>query len=199
MRPEPYRILGWIVPAICFAIATFIIFSKHAAFTAKQSELDSASLKLQSARTRKTELDQKLPDQWYASVPANSNEETQFLNDLRERMHSTGVVLMQWTSKVQSYGVNANGQTDLAGGENAALLKGITRVDCDLTVGGEYSALRQFIAGLTSSDRLFALHNINWNRSDKSANQLTFSLSRYVAPEARAAQTPKTQTEASMP
>lgn len=182
MRPEPYRILGWLVPAICFAVAAAVIFAKHTAFTAKQTELDAASLKLSAARTTKAELDRKLPDRWYASVPATSMEETLFLNELRERMHSTGVILIQWTSKVQSYGVTASGQPDLAGGENAALLKGITRVDCDLTVGGQYTAIRQFIDGLTKSDRLFALHNVNWNRSDKTTNLLTLSLSRYVAP-----------------
>ncbi len=202
MRLEPYRILGWLVPAFCFAVAAAVIFAKHTAFTAKQTELDSASLKLSATRTTKAELDRKLPDRWYASVPATSMEETLFLNELRERMHSTGVILIQWTSKVQSYGVTSTGQPDLAGGENAALLKGITRVDCDLTVGGSYSAIRQFIAGINKSDRLYALHNVNWNRSDKTTNLLTLSLSRYVAPATSTNQVKSASTnsnEARMP
>lgn len=183
MSFEPYRIFGWLVPVSCFAISTVLVVGKHKELNARQMELDRASVALLSAQATKLDLDRQKPDRRFAAAVADSMEETLFLNDLRQRMHSNGVILIQWTSKALTYGSAPTGQAALAGGANADLLKGITRVDCDLTVSGQYTAIREFVGGLTNSERLFALHNIVWSRSEKGANQLTLSLSRYVSPK----------------
>ena len=183
MKMDPFRMLGWAVPTVCMAVAAILIFRQNGALQDAQSKRNHAEQLAQSATMEKSMVDRQEVEHRYAAADASSIEEPLFLEDLRSRARQCGVTIASWTSQAKQYGGadSPSGQVASSGGADANLLKGITKISCSLSLAGQYSALRTFLEGLTRSDRLYTVSDVNWSRAEEGTT-LTVTLARYVGP-----------------
>jgi hypothetical protein len=191
---DVYRILGWLVPSLCILGSARVIYNCNQEFRAATADQLRVHTDLQLAQATKAGVDRQPAGSQFAAATMNPMEETLFLNDLRNRARTTGAIIAKWTSKATIY---TDTPTLAYDATTARLLNGITKVDCDLTLTGDYHSVRTLIQGLLGSHRLFTIDNAAWTRAD-SGTQLTLSLGRYVSPPAKNATTPSTASPVAM-
>lgn len=178
------RLKGWLLPGISIAIAAIAIFNRHSAFTALSQREVVARHELEEAQAAKKKMEEQPVDGRYAAEERSPTEETKFLDELRNRAKAAGVTIVRWSSHTSTYDKNkAGGPPSPTQAKDEEAVKGLTKVSCDLAVSGAYPALRRFVAGLSTSPRLYTLSNVDWNRSD-TGSELAMTLGRYLAPAA---------------
>lgn len=178
MRPDRFRLAGWLVSGLCLAASAGLIVNRHAAFVATAAAETRASADLQRAREEAEAIAGLPKERRFACAPHAQDEETAFLLDLRRRAHACGVSISRWSSHTTTY--------EKKEGEKAeptdAVLKGVTKVSCSLGLLGPYPALRAFLADLWNADRLLTVSHVDWTRTEK-GSELSMSIGRYLAPE----------------
>lgn len=186
MKADIIRIFGWVVPGICLAGAAGVLFNRHQTLAAELQALDNANRAVQLAGSERAAIEIRPTARRYAAAEQNKMEETLFLTDIRQRAAASGVSIVSWTSQTSPADPK---RANARPGENVPIepakpgdeLSDITQVISNLTLSGTYRALRTFLGGLASSDRLFTVGNVNWTRKDK-GTELTVTLTRYVQP-----------------
>jgi len=181
MKPDALRIMGWVIPLLCMAIAGWTLLRDNQELGAASDATKQAHRINEEKAKEKSLYDHQEPMHRYAAVDDVPLEETAFLNDMRTRMAADHVTFERWMSQSIEYGKDklAVKMDD----KTAALLKGIRRIGSTLTLTGSYGDIRKFLGELESSDRLFTLTNLTWNAA-KEGTILTMTVSRYVAPPA---------------
>ncbi|RYG27100.1 hypothetical protein EON82_00670 [bacterium] len=173
MRLEYERILGWGIPIVCILTSALTLNAKRNEFIEASAQRDEAAVRLASTRQEQLAVASQPQERRFAAVDGDKLEETRFLDDLRSRAAAAGVTVIGWTSQTTTYGME--GETKLTDKS----LAGLSKVSCNLTVGGSYVALRRFIRDLSEADRLFTVSHIDWRRSSN-ATELAMTLGRYV-------------------
>ena len=179
MKPDALRMLGWVIPIMCTAVAGWTLFRLNQDFMAageatKQAHRDNEKF------AQELKLLQNLPaEDRYAAADDVPMEETAFLNYLRTAFQADNVTFENFSSISVEYGKDK--VDDKMDGKTASLLKGIRRVSSTLTLKGPYANIRKLLGELELSNRLYTLNNLTWN-SAKEGTVLTMTLTRYVAP-----------------
>jgi len=105
-----------------------------------------------------------------ATAQISPHEQTDFLTWLRQYAAFTHVQISRWTNTPPSAG--------------SALPASVAESNSTVEVTGAYGNIRQFLYNVErDSPRLLNLSNVNWNRGTPPVTRLTFTLTRYVAPE----------------
>ena len=178
MRPDRFRLVGWLASGVCLAASAGLMLSRHAGLIAAGREESRAGTDLQTAREAAAAVTRKPSDGRFTCAPRAQNEETAFLLDLRKRAHLCGVSITRWSSHPKDY----HKEDSVAATEATKALEGVTKVQCDLALTGPYPALRAFLAEVWGSDRLLTISHVDWTRTDQSS-ELSLSLGRYLVPK----------------
>lgn len=186
MKADILRIFGWVVPGICLAGAAGVLFNRHQTLSAELKALDNANQAVQLAGAERAAIEVQPSSRRYAAAEQNKMEETLFLTDIRQRAAASGVTIVSWTSQAspadpKRASARPGEVIPVEPAKPGDELSDITQVVSNLALSGSYRALRTFLGGLASSDRLFTVGNVNWTRTDK-GTQLTVTLTRYVQP-----------------
>jgi hypothetical protein len=185
---DPFRILGWVIPGICIALAGWIIYHQDRVFQGAIAARNQANIELEEAVHQKVVIDSMPAERRFAAADDVPIEESSFLTYLKARAAAHGVTLASWNSQTIEYG-KAN-QGVVQDQQLASILKGIRKVSSTLSLTGTYGSLRALIGDIEASDRLFTLSNLAWTRS-KGGTSLTMVIARYVAPKKPSAAAPK--------
>jgi len=171
--------MGWVIPIFCMALACGVVLRQNVAFQVASSARDAANRHVEKASTAYQDA-KKAPDATYFAAAADTpTEQAEFLNGLRKILSSEGVVLRDYNSQVLIYGKDRGvGPTDPG---VLALLKGIEKRTCTLSLTGPYAGLRNVLEKLELSERLYTIGNVSWTRTDKGI-LLTLVVGRYVEP-----------------
>lgn len=181
MRNDGLRILGWIIPILCMAIAGWILYGQSLAYTDASLKNNQANRDIQQAQKEKELYKSLKPSSRYAAGDDVPSEEPAFLNFLRARCEADHVLIDRYQTTTVVYGRDKQATPADAG--TAALLKGIRKISSTFTFIGVYADIRKLLGELETSDRLYTLTNITWVLArDGSSTSLSVTLSRYVAP-----------------
>jgi len=190
------RLIGWAVPCLCIAAAGGVVFTKHGQLQQAETQLRVAQEKVEEATKAREALERNGAEVRFAAATQSPYEEASFLNEIRQRAVSCGVVISRWDSRNRSFGDSAEeAPTDPEEQKRLEKLKGITRISSDLTLIGPYSGIRKFLGETTAQERLYTLSNAKWSRKDEGGTELLVTVSRYVEPpqpEAAITFTPET-------
>lgn len=184
MKVDRYRVVAWLVSGFCLAVSAGLLANRHQAFVEAAHRNAQAAADLQKAREDSLAVLQRPHDAHVACAPRTPLEETQFLIDLRSRAHRCGVSIARWSSRSSSYKKDAGAAPD----PSDRILENVTKVSCDLQLDGPYPALRAFLRDLASTQRLFTVSGVNWNRGETSS-ELAMTIGRYVVSDAPASST----------
>jgi hypothetical protein len=111
----------------------------------------------------------------HATAVPSPHEQTDFLNWLRMYANLTHVQITRWS--------NAPAASTSAAGNS--LPAGVTPLESAVEISGQYNNMRQFLYNVEhDSPRLLNLSNTNWSRGTPPLTRLTFTLTRYLAPQA---------------
>ena len=179
MKIDGIRAVGWGAPILCMLILGFVLYSQNSAFKSASQDLVVANKELDDATKDKETTDKFKSSRYFATIDETNDEESSFLTYLRTTAGTFGVTLVQWSSTSAEFGKDKS--ISPVDAKSAAILKGIRRVSSSLTLSGKYFGLRQFIGELESSNRLYSLSGITWNRTDAGDNSLNVTVSRYVS------------------
>ncbi len=173
------RTLGWLIPILCMLVTATVFWRQSGVLLKAETLRDSAVVKIGQAVALRSAVDRQGQDRHYAAANDDGNEQNSFLDDLRLKAISSGATIVGWTANASTYG--AQGGPSLVDPNDNNLVKGITRVDCLLTMKGPYAPLRNFVRDTTDSDRLYTLSGISWTRSGDGVTSLQLTLTRYKA------------------
>jgi len=180
VKIDTFRILGWLIPALCIGTAGALIWKKNGEFIEAGKVRNQMHLAAQQALEKKREIDSWPVEHNYAAVPEGRTEESTFLDYLKSRCASCSVALSSWTSQTDDYG---KGKAQVSGDQKIeALLKGLRRISSTVTVTGSYNGLRALVMQLEASDRLYTLSNPTWSRTP-TGTTLSVIVSRFVVPK----------------
>ena len=168
---------GWLLPGLCLAASAGVLVNRHAALTEASRDESRAADELERARGDVLAASRQPKARFIVEAPRDPNEETHFLTDLRNDARACGVVIARWNSRSTDYRKPEGGGTS-----EEALLEGVTKASCDLTLTGSYPALRSFLAALSKSDRLLTIARVDWVRTE-GGSDLSMSLNRYLSPK----------------
>jgi len=130
-----------------------------------------------SALLRALEEQSKRPVSREAAVADVPNEESDFLDFVRQSARLTGVKLVRWSANPRP-----GGGSVAAKPRPEESLKEVLPLSGTLTAMGPYRQILAFAHRITSHDRLVNLSNVTWNRPEASEarTQLTAILTRYI-------------------
>jgi len=174
---DRFRVLGWLIPVLCSGASGWFVYQRNLELGTVSATRNQARIDVQKATEQKKQIEGLPVERRYATVNDSPSEEYTFITYLKTSAVMCGVTLTNLTSQ------SADPKNDPAAKENAAdpLMKGIDRRDTIITMNGSYGNLRNMISTLETSDRLFALSNLTWTRTE-SATSVTVDVTRYVIP-----------------
>jgi len=180
LKPQIFRILGWLIPALCIGLAGGLIYLQNQSFLRVSSQRNASRLEVQKAQEKKRLTDNLPSEHNYAAVEESRTEESSFLDYLKAQAATCGVAVVDWSSQSEEYGKSRSPSAEDQ--KRDALLKGLKRISSTVTVSGPFPGLRAMVMQLEASDRLYTLSSPKWARTPKGTN-LTVVVSRYVIPE----------------
>lgn len=188
MKLSRVRLAAWAIPIVSFALAAALCVDRHAAFSAAVRRTRALESELSQAYAREDAMGGLKKAARFACAKRSPKEESVFFTGLRRHAALADVTIVRLRSQSETLGDDKG----LAGGPPPAatpvgkespetVIKGVTRVGCQLVLDGSYPALRRFLQGLWKSDRLYTMSDVTWSRAP-SGTEMTLTLNRYLAP-----------------
>lgn len=188
MKLSRVRLAAWAVPIVSFALTTALFIDRQTAFVASVRRTRALESELSEAYAKQDTMDDLKKATRFACAKRSPKEEPVFFAGLRRHAALADVTIVRLRSQAETLGDDkeSNGgppaSATPAGKETPeTVVKGVTRVGCQLVLDGSYPALRRFLQGLWKSDRLYTMSDVTWNRAPN-GTEMTLTLNRYLAP-----------------
>ncbi|HEY0866586.1 MAG TPA: hypothetical protein VGE01_04380, partial [Fimbriimonas sp.] len=147
-----------------------------------QTESETLSMRSQTAaiqaRIEETKGQLLLKE---ATVPAASNEESNFISALKSTAKDSQVVIVKWTvvTNANTEATEANKSTTNT--KEKDLLLGVTPMGGQLEIEGDYRSVLRFTDRLLSAPRLYNLSFVSLIRGDEpNKTRMSMMVTRYV-------------------
>lgn len=191
MSASRVRFAAWAVPIACFALSAALIAERQIAFTTAVRRAHGLDADLNRAYVDAAALNGLKKESRFAVAPRNAREESVFFTGLRRHAALANVAIVRLRSQSETLGTD-HVQSGPAASDPAsveAVTKGVTNISCQLVLDGRYPALRRFLRGLSTADRLYTIGDVSWSRA-KNGTELAFTLHRYLAPAGSSKEAP---------
>jgi hypothetical protein len=177
-----YRSLTIAMPVGAFVSATGLSVFEWQRLRRFESQASATVAKLAEIDRELRSFEAQPKTARYPTVEKTPHEQAQFLDSLRANADYCNVELIRWSNSTPAPG---NPPPTPPAGEKAApaLPAGVEPIVSTVEVSGNAPNMRQFLYNVVRTRRLLNMSSIKWVRDAWPNTHLTFTLTRYCAPE----------------